>query len=126
MAVPACHRSDLWRGVRLRLLQALPASGPPADAPGALRDPESLRLRLLGDAPGQSSFHQHAPARPPAFAIRTSRAVRAPESLRLRLLGGAPGQSSFHQHAPARPPAFAIRTSRAVRAPESLRLRLLG
>src|ERR1035441_6053653 len=91
MAVPACHRSHLWRGVRLRVLQALPASRPPTDAPGALRDPESLRLRLLGDAPGQSPFHQHALARPPAFAPRTSRAVRATGGARGALTSDLPG-----------------------------------
>jgi hypothetical protein len=40
---------------------------PPADAPGAVGDPESLRLRVLGDAPVQSCFHRNALALPPGL-----------------------------------------------------------
>src|ERR1035437_10747272 len=77
MAVPTGHRSGLWRSDRLRVLQEPPAGGSPTDAPGAVGHPEPRRLRLLGDAPGQPSFHQLPLARPPAVATRTGHAVLA-------------------------------------------------
>src|ERR1035437_147638 len=77
MAVPTGHRSGLWRSDRLRVLQEPPARGSPSDAPGAVGHPEPRRLRLLGDAPGQPSFHQLPLARPPALATRTGHAALA-------------------------------------------------